>query len=157
MIDRVGSTPFITNVWVVETDLQGCLDQLNFYPTQIMGVRFRDGAVPPLCNQKIGSQTTREVEDTVLPHRWTQGCTISVPMGETATQWSAPEDPSPKGSLLPHHNTTPLLPQVLSITAWSPRPCLGTLLFPGPCYHSGLVKTSVPLVMSSPSWSCLMS
>ena len=44
---------------------------------------------------------------------------------------------------------------MLSITACSPRPRLGTLLSPGPCYHSELGKTSVPLVMSSPSWSCL--
>ena len=45
----------------------------------------------------------------------------------------------------------------MSITPCSPRPRLGTLLSPGPCCHSGLGKTSVPLVMSSPSWSCLMS
>ena len=41
--------------------------------------------------------------------------------------------------------------------AGSSRPCLGTLLSPGPFCHSGLGKTSVPLVMSSPLWSCLMS
>ena len=41
--------------------------------------------------------------------------------------------------------------------ACSPRRCLGTLLSPGPFFHSRLVNTSFPLVMSSPSWSCLMS
>ena len=41
--------------------------------------------------------------------------------------------------------------------ACSPRPRLGTLLSPGPFYHSGLGKTSVPLVLSSPSWNCSMS
>ena len=33
--------------------------------------------------------------------------------------------------------------------ACSPRPRLGSVLSPGPFYHSGLGKTSVPLVMSS--------
>ena len=37
------------------------------------------------------------------------------------------------------------------------RLVLGTLLSPGPCQHSGLGNSSVALVMSSPSWSCLMS
>ena len=37
----------------------------------------------------------------------------------------------------------------LSITACSPRPRLGTLLSPGSFCHSGLEKTSFPLVMSS--------
>ena len=41
--------------------------------------------------------------------------------------------------------------------ARSPRPCPGTLMSPGTFCHSGLGNTSVPLVMSSPSWSCLMS